>query len=103
MERGRPCPHERAARRISRACYAPLCGKDARAPVRRSPLLTPTLLQIRQPPIASSRLDAGKPLAQRIKQEHAAYPAEVNDDQIEAVALRRVAKPVDRSLEQPAH
>src|SRR2546430_15855653 len=72
-----------------------------------TPSLTVGLLlrksQIRQPPIAPARLQTREPLAQRIQQQHPADPTQVNDEEIETVTERRIRKPLNRRLEQPAH
>ena len=48
------------------------------------------------------RLDAGKPPAKRIEQQDAGNPSQIDHYETETVALRRISKPVNRRLEQPA-
>src|SRR5262249_50683945 len=55
--------------------------------------------QIRQPPIAATRLHPGKPFAQRIKQQHSDYPANVNEPKTEANAgWSRLGKSIKRTF-----
>src|SRR5438445_6262734 len=60
--------------------------------------------QIRKPPIASSCLHAREPLAQRIKQEHTSYPANVNNPEWKPDSRRRRMREfVYRTFKLPDH
>src|SRR5215203_2288647 len=58
---------------------------------------------MRQPPISSTLLHSCKPLAERIQQNNADDPGDVDKAEIETNSLRRSVKRFYRRLKQPAH
>ena len=48
-----------------------------------------------------ARFHAGEPFAKRIEQKHSANPREIDNDETETIAMRRICEPINRRLKQP--